>query len=144
MQCTPERSVPGNHRHLFHFKCSAVLCCWGVAYCCCFAFRPLFIAFIPIEDEQMETKRNLRVSAAATVLSLVSLVLAVVAVVSPYWGRFSNDGSPNSGGKYYYFHHFSLWRDDGGDTMRGRKWGPSAICRVKVRRGKVLFLLSSS
>ena len=43
-------------------------------------------------------KRNLRVSALAEGLSAIGLVLAIVTVISPYWGRFSNEGSPNSGG----------------------------------------------
>jgi hypothetical protein len=45
----------------------------------------------------MET-RNFRVSAITEALSVVSLALAVITVISPYWGRFSNEGHANSGG----------------------------------------------
>jgi hypothetical protein len=48
-------------------------------------------------------KRNLRVSALAEGLAAIALILAIVTVISPYWGRFSNEGSPNSGGKFFYF-----------------------------------------
>lgn len=51
----------------------------------------------------MESKRRLKVSALAEGLSATSLVLSVVTVASPYWGRFSNDGSPSSGGKRIYY-----------------------------------------
>lgn len=44
-------------------------------------------------------KRNVRVSAGAEALSVLGLVLAVVTVISPFWGRFSNQGNPNTGGK---------------------------------------------
>ncbi len=54
----------------------------------------------PSQDEQMG-KRNLRVSALAEGLSAIGLVLAIVTVISPYWGRFSNEGSPNSGGNVF-------------------------------------------
>ena len=45
----------------------------------------------------MET-RNFRVSAAVEGLAVASLGLAVITVISPYWGRFSNQASLNSGG----------------------------------------------
>jgi hypothetical protein len=45
----------------------------------------------------MET-RNFRVSAITEALSVVGLALAVITVISPYWGRFSNEGHANSGG----------------------------------------------
>ncbi|XP_057366802.1 uncharacterized protein LOC130687645 [Daphnia carinata] len=52
-------------------------------------------------------KRNLRVSALAEGLSAIGLVLAIVTVISPYWGRFSNEGSPNSGDLVTGY--FGLW-----------------------------------
>ena len=51
-------------------------------------------------------KRNLRVSALAEGLAAIALILAIVTVISPYWGRFSNEGSPNSGGKFFIFFRF--------------------------------------
>ena len=47
----------------------------------------------------MESKRRLKVSALAEGLAATSLVLSLATVASPYWGRFSNEGSPSSGGK---------------------------------------------
>jgi hypothetical protein len=47
-------------------------------------------------------KRNLRVSALAKGLAAIGLVLAIITVISPYWGRFSNEGSPNSGGTFLF------------------------------------------
>ena len=51
-------------------------------------------------------KRNVRVSAGAEALSVLGLVLAVVTVISPFWGRFSNEGNPNTGGKSPFFFPF--------------------------------------
>nr|CAH0099833.1 unnamed protein product [Daphnia galeata] len=52
-------------------------------------------------------KRNLRVSALAEGLAAIALILAIVTVISPYWGRFSNEGSPNSGDLVTGY--FGLW-----------------------------------
>ena len=46
----------------------------------------------------MEKQRNLRVSLAAEALSVLSLILAIVTLISPYWGRFSNEANVFSGG----------------------------------------------
>jgi hypothetical protein len=53
-------------------------------------------------------KRNVRVSAGAEALSVLGLVLAVVTVISPFWGRFSNEGNPNTGGNTFNIHSFFL------------------------------------
>lgn len=87
---------------------------WGGLWCCC-GDRLSVVVILKFQetiggkDEQME-KRNVRVSAGAEALSVLGLVLAVVTVISPFWGRFSNEGNPNTGGNihiifFLYFKH---------------------------------------
>ena len=73
--------------------------------CCCVRGNWKCVGCWSSQDEQME-KRNLRVSALAEGLAAIALILAIVTVISPYWGRFSNEGSPNSGGKFFIFFRF--------------------------------------
>jgi len=72
----------------------------------------------------MERQRNLRVSLAAEALSVLSLILAIVTLISPYWGRFSNEGSPNTGGKK----KLTI------NTGNGKKGKNPLACRVKAYR----------
>lgn len=91
------------------------------------------------QDEQME-KRNLRVSALAEGLAAIGLVLAIITVISPYWGRFSNEGSPNSGGTFLFslFNHFlPVW------TFFFRLWHVVFVCQKGPTTPRPVLLLST-
>ncbi|KAK4016685.1 hypothetical protein OUZ56_031648 [Daphnia magna] len=85
-------------------------------------------------------KRNLRVSALAEGLSAVGLVLAIITVISPYWGRFSSEGPPNSGEQHLPCVPWSLTTGHRNSDREVKKQNTLTVTTMS-RLGKLNFFM---